>query len=63
MLKPVCVLVAQSCLSLCSSMDYSLPGSSAHGILQARILEWASAVSENTSLSIRRALLLDPWMG
>ena len=32
--------VAQSCLTLCNSMDCSLPGSSVHGILQARILEW-----------------------
>ena len=32
--------VAQSCLTLCDSMDYSLPGSSICGILQARILEW-----------------------
>ena len=30
----------QSCLTLCDPMDYSLPGSSVHGILQARILEW-----------------------
>ena len=36
----VCMFsVAQSCLTLCSSMDYSLPGSSVHGIFQARILE------------------------
>ena len=34
------VLVAQSCLTLYNSMDYSPPGSSLHGILQARILEW-----------------------
>ena len=34
------VLVVQLCLMLCNSMDCSLPGSSAHGILQARILEW-----------------------
>ena len=34
------VLVAQSCLTLCNPMDCSLPGSSVHGILQARILEW-----------------------
>ena len=34
------VLVTLLCLSLCNSMDYSLPGSSVHGILQARILEW-----------------------
>ena len=34
------MLVAQSCPTLCHSMDYSLPGSSVHEILQARILEW-----------------------
>ena len=34
------VLVAQLCLTLFSLMDYSLPGSSVHGIFQARILEW-----------------------
>jgi len=37
-----CVLVAQSCLTLCDPMDSSLPGSSVHGILQARILEWVA---------------------
>ena len=31
--------VAQSCLTLCDPMDCSLPGSSVHGILQARVLE------------------------
>ena len=35
-----CCLVAKSCLTLCDSMDSSLPGSSVHGISQARILEW-----------------------
>ena len=35
----VCVLVPQSCLTLCNPMDCSLPESSVHGILQARILE------------------------
>ena len=34
--------VAQSCLTLCNPMDYSLPGSSIHGIFQARILEWVA---------------------
>ena len=34
-----CVKVAQSCPTLCDSMDYSLPGSSVHGIFEARILE------------------------
>ena len=31
---------AQLCLTLCDPMDCSPPGSSVHGILQARILEW-----------------------
>ena len=34
--------VAQSCLTLCDPMDCSLPGSSVHGILQARTLEWVA---------------------
>ena len=36
------VLVVQSCLTLCKPMDYSPPGSSVHGILQARTLEWGA---------------------
>ena len=36
----MCVLVTQSCLSLCDPRDCSPPGSSVHGIFQARILEW-----------------------
>ena len=32
--------VAQLCLTLCDPIDFSPPGSSVHGILQARILEW-----------------------
>ena len=38
----VCLLAKslQSCLTLCDPMDCSSPGSSVHGILQARILEW-----------------------
>ena len=38
----MCVLVAQSCPTLCDAMDCSLPGSSIHGILQERILEWVA---------------------
>ena len=41
-LKRVKVLVAQLCLTLCDTMDCSPPGSSVHGILQARILEWVA---------------------
>ena len=36
------MLVAQSCPTLCDSMDCSPPGSSVRGILQARIPEWAA---------------------
>ena len=34
--------VAQSCPTLCDPVDCSPPGSSVHGILQARILEWVA---------------------
>ena len=34
--------VAQSCPTLCNPMDCSLPGSTAHGIFQARILKWVA---------------------
>ena len=36
------VKIAQSCPTLCDPVDCSLPGSSVHGILQARILEWVA---------------------
>ena len=39
----------QSCLTLCDPMDCSPPGSSIHGILQARILEWATMPSSRGS--------------
>ena len=40
--------VTQSCPTLCDPMDCSLPGSSVHGIFQARVLEWgAIAFSQN----------------
>ena len=34
--------VSQSCSTLCDPKDCSLPGSSIHGILQARVLEWVA---------------------
>ena len=37
-----CVLCVQSCPTLCDPMDCSSPGSSVHGISQARILEWVA---------------------
>ena len=39
---PLCVLGTQLCLTLCNTMDWSPPGSSVHGILQSRILEWVA---------------------
>ena len=43
--------VAQSCPTLHDPMDCSLPGSSVHGIFQARVLEWGAIVF---SLSVPR---------
>ena len=39
----------QSCLTLCDPMNHSSPGSSVHGILQARILEWLTVPSSRGS--------------
>jgi len=45
--------VAQSCPTLSDPMDCSLPGSSIHGILQARVLEWSAiAFSKGNPLFI-----------
>ena len=38
-----------SCLTLCNPKDYSLTGSSAHGIFQARILDWVATPSSRRS--------------
>ena len=43
------VLVAQSCPALCGPLDYSPPGSSVHGILQARMMQWV-AISSSKDL-------------
>ena len=42
----------QSCLTLCDPMDCSLPGSSIHGIFQARVLEWG-AIAKRPSLGVK----------
>ena len=42
LLPCMCVLVTQSCLTLHELMGYSPPGSSVHGIFQARIPEWVA---------------------
>ena len=45
--------VAQSCLTLSDPMDCSPPGSSVHGIFQARVLEWcAIAFSDDYTLEV-----------
>ena len=44
-----CAQLLQSCPTLCSPMDCSLPGSNVHGILQARILEWVAMPSSRGS--------------
>ena len=49
----VCAKSLQLCPTLCNPMDYSLPGSSVHGILQARILEWVAMHSSRGSSQTR----------
>ena len=53
------VLLTQSCPTLCNPTDYSLPGSSVHGILQARILEWV-VISFSRGSSRPRDLNMPP---
>ena len=45
----MCAKSLQLCLTLCDPMDCSLPGSSAHGILPARILGWVAMLSSRGS--------------
>ena len=60
--------VAQSCLTLSDPMDCSPPGSSVHGIFQARVLEWSaiafsdgsSNVSYKTCVSLFSVLMICP---
>ena len=44
--------VTQSCPTLSDPMDCSLPGSSAHGIFQARVLEWGAIAFSDASRSL-----------
>ena len=46
---PCCANLLQLCLALCDPGDCSLPGSSVHGIFQARILEWVTVPSSRGS--------------
>ena len=57
--------VAQSCLTLSDLMDCSLPGSSVHGIFQARVLEWGAIAFSDTypyPRAIKDPKLLDKEM-
>ena len=47
------LLVAQLCLNLCDPMDCGPPGSSVHGILQARILQWVTIPFSRGSSQLR----------
>ena len=51
--RMACCSFAQLCSTLCSPMDYSLPGSSVHGIFQAKILEWVAMPSSRGSSQLR----------
>ena len=54
--------VAQSCPTLSDPMDCSLPGSSVHGILQARVLEWVVIAFSETNFASRiNVPSLFPW--
>ena len=46
--------VAQLCPTLSDPMDYSLPGSSIHGILQGRVLEWVAIAFSNKAPTISK---------
>ena len=48
----MCAQFAQSRQTLCDPMDCSLPGSSVHGILQARVLEWVAVSFFNSTIYI-----------
>ena len=52
--------VAQSCPTLRDPMDCSLPGSSTHGIFQARMLEWVAIAFSDEIIRLHLILLLIP---
>ena len=54
----------QSCPTLCNPIDSRPPGSSAHGIFQARVLEWvAIAFSVSLHRTVQLQLLQHYWQG
>ena len=56
--SPMCESeVSQSCPTLSDPMDWSLPGSSVHGIFQARVLEWVAIAFSIVYLNINASNL------
>ena len=55
-------MCTQSCVTLCNPMDCSPPGSSVHGIFQARILEWV-AISSSRGIFPTQGLNLCLFIG
>ena len=56
-------VVSKSYLIVCSPVDYSLPGSSVHGILHARILKWVAMTSSRGSSQPRDQTQVSPTAG
>ena len=54
--------VTQSCLTLCNPFDFSLPGSSVHGIFQARILKWVAIYYSNYPFNTTRIFIDAPFL-
>ena len=52
-----CVKWLQLCLTLCDPMDCGPAGSSVHGILQMRMLEWVVAVPSSCSFPVYRNIM------
>ena len=46
--------VAQSCPTLRDPMDHSLPGSTVHGVFQARVLEWVAIAFSAMDMSLTK---------
>ena len=54
--------VVQSCLTLRDPMDCGLPGSSVHGIFQAKVLEWGAIAFSGETMSTCKRMKVDPYL-
>ena len=52
---------AQSCLTRSDRMDCSPPGSSVHGIFQARVLEWGAIAFSSATIVANQIYILSNW--